>query len=408
MNRTNYKKMLSFFSAAEIKESERLWPHPFEAPDVPLRADLRLYTSGESDKNLNFQIENSIHCLRALTELEKEECQNNDAFPNYTDEGLSKTLSLVSSTKEKPNAPIEIQKNSHKQEGINPRSMEIWRTKDSIPVQHQNQTYKLKIKNPHMVLLLDNPKESEFIEGERIFRAIAVTVENDYSQDLMGMDEIEIRQESGEVLAAHLFLSYPVSIEQLDSKHGRIDPNEYEKLNIGLIAEEKGLNLMPADGAGVGPDDEFNEIFQLERERLIESTSYLSYYADYNLSKYENFEQSIDDQKIIHVDFTNFQEFDLAASNKISLVPISVELKKQKLKIYFSQSTTEKLIRISVLHKENLTNNLDGTEVFINEVNTTTIMDGMAEIPKPNLKDDFSISFKTREGNTFIFTNKQK
>ena len=408
MNRTNYEKMLSCFSTAEILGSERLWPHPFEAPDVPLRADLRLYTSGESDKNLNFQIESSIHCLRALIAFEKEECQNNDAFPNYTDKDLSKTLSLISSTKETPKVLIEIPQSTPKPKEIKPRSMEIWRTKDSVPVYHQNQSYQLKIKNPPLVLLLDNPEKSEFIAGEKIFRALAVSVENDYSQDLMGMDEIEIILENGEVLAAHLFLNYPVSIEQLDSKHGRIDPNEYEKLNIGLLAEEKGLNLMPADGAGVGPDDEFNEIFQLERDRLIESTSYLSYYADYNLSKYANFEQSRDDQKIIHVDFTNFQEFDLAASNKISLVPISVELKEQKLKIYFSQSTTENLLRISVLHKENLTNNLDGTEVCINEEKPTKIIDGMAEIPKPNFKDDFSLSFKTREGNTFIFTNKQK
>ena len=65
--------MLSQFSDDELEYAEKLWPNPMDAPEVPGSMELRRFAQGEEDEHLGFQIENSINCLRAMIEIEKEQ-----------------------------------------------------------------------------------------------------------------------------------------------------------------------------------------------------------------------------------------------------------------------------------------------------------------------------------------------
>ena len=407
MNRSiNYTEMLSQFSDDELEYAEKLWPNPMDAPEVPGSMELRRYAQGEEDEHLGFQIENSINCLRAMIEIEKEQVPAIEGTGAISEEEFEQTMSLIIPSEQK--SEFRTVRASPSDFELKPEIMEIWRTKDELPILSQDKSYHLKIKNPPHVLLLDDPAESEYKDGERIFRGLPVSIKNDYSPDLIGMDEIEIKLESGEIVLAHLFLNYPVSADQLDSKFGQVSSSEYEKLGTGMIAEQNGINLMPADGAALGVDEEWEQIFTLERERLIERCSFLSYFADYNFLLHGQSEEDLEDGKIIKVDFSCLDKFDMAASDKSASVFISAELKDRNLKIYFERYRAGNELRISVLHEGNLSPELDDTEVFMNDKKCSIIQDGKASFNFSDKKSDFSIVFKTPEGIEFLFTNKQE
>lgn len=399
--------MLSKFSDDELEYAEKLWPNPMDAPEVPGSMELRRFARGEEDEHLGFQIENSINCLRAMIEIEKEQVSEIEETRSISLEEFEQTMSLIIPSEQK--SEFRTVRASPSDFELKPERMEIWRTKDELPILSQDKSYHLKIKNPPHVLLLDDPAESESKDGERIFRGLPVSIKNDYSPNLIGMDEIEIKLESGEIVLAHLFLNYPVSRDQLDSKFGQVSSSEYKKLGTGMIAEQNGINLMPADGAGLGVDEELEQIFTLERERLIERCSFLSYYADYNF-QCTQLEQGEEGGKII-----NFPDLDvflntmrIAASEKSASVFISAELEDRNLKIYFDRYRAGNELRISVLHEGNLSRELDNTEVFMNDKKCSTIQDGKASFNFSDKKSDFSIMFKTPEGNEILFTNKQE
>lgn len=407
MNRSiNYTEMLSQFSDDELEYAEKLWPNPMDAPEVPGSMELRRFAQGEEDEHLGFQIENSINCLRAMIEIKKEQVPAIEGTGVISEEEFEQTMSLIIPSEQK--SEFRTVRASPSDFELKPEIMEIWRTKDELPILSQDKSYHLKIKNPPHVLLLDDPAESEYKDGERIFRGLPVSIKNDYSPDLIGMDEIEIKLESGEIVLAHLFLNYPVSTDQLDSKFGQVSSSEYEKLGTGMIAEQNGINLMPADGAGLGVDEEWEQIFTLERERLIERCSFLSYFADYNFLLHGQSEEDLEDGKIIKVDFSCLDKFDMAASDKSASVFISAELKDRNLKIYFERYRAGNELRISVLHEGNLSPELDDTEVFMNDKKCSIIQDGKASFNFSDKKSDFSIVFKTPEGIEFLFTNKQE
>ena len=399
--------MLSQFSDDELEHAEKLWPNPMDAPEVPGSMELRRYSKGEEDEHLGFQIENSINCLRAMIEIEKEQVSEIEETRSISLEEFEQTMSLIIPSEQK--SEFRTVRASPSDFELKPEEMEIWRTKDELPILSQDKSYHLKIKNPPHVLLLDDPAESESKDGERIFRGLPVSIKNDYSPNLIGMDEIEIKLESGEIVLAHLFLNYPVSRDQLDSKFGQVSSSEYKKLVTGMIAEQNEIHLMPADGAGLGVDEELEQIFTLERERLIERCSFLSYYADYNFQCAQS-EQGKEDGKIIILpDLYDFlSTMRIAASEKSSSVFISAELKDRNLKIYFERYRAGNELRISVLHEGNLSRELDNTEVFMNDKKCSTIQDGKASFNFSDKKSDFSIMFKTPEGNEIIFTNKQE
>lgn len=399
--------MLSQFSDDELEYAEKLWPNPMDAPEVPGSMELRRFARGEEDEHLGFQIENSINCLRAMIEIEKEQVPAIEGTGAISEEEFEQTMSLIIPSEQK--SEFRTVRASPSDFELKPERMEIWRTKDELPILSQDKSYHLKIKNPPHVLLLDDPAESEYKDGERIYRGLPVSIKNDYSPDLIGMDEIEVKLESGEIVLAHLFLNYPVSTDQLDSKFGQVSSSEYEKLVTGMIAEQNGINLMPADGAGLGVDEEWEQIFTLERERLIERCSFLSYFADYNF-QCTQLEQVEEDGKIIILpDLADFlSTMRIAASEKSASVFISAELKDRNLKIYFERYRAGNELRISILHEGNLSPELDNTEVFMNDKKCSTIQDGKASFNFSDQKSDFSIVFKTPEGIEFLFTNKQE
>lgn len=308
----NIKKvesLLKSYDAGELADSERLWPYPFDAHDVPDFGTLNSWINGSlKDEDLKLHIENNVNCLRALHHLSEESNLVKSPPSNEEKASFERVLELMKST------PIDERKSDYeepprfKYHGA-PKQYLLYNTKSKLPILVDGTIRYSYNFDPPMVLLVNEGKESEAKEEETIFRGVPASFSEDYPVNQMDSDQILVRLQGGQEIVLHLSLNYPVSSEQLDDAVGCVPDSEQEKVQVGISAVLQGIPLMPADGAGIGPSEEMAELVALERERIAERTQTLAAFADFNLEKFMERASATEVSKVIEVGLEYFKSF---------------------------------------------------------------------------------------------------
>ena len=395
------EQLLQSADSEELSHSERLWSYPFDAFDVPDFGVLTSYLEDSDsieDKDLVFQIENSVNCLRALKHL-AEEPKFEDQEPSEDSKAsFERVLELMKSIPKSENESSAEETPSFSYHDA-PRKFLLCKTKGKTPVLVDGQHRYSYTFDPPVVLLVNDGKESEAKEEETLFRAVPASFADEYPVNQMDVDQIKVSLNDGRVIVLHLNLNFPVSNEQLDQNIGFVDEADQEKVRVGVSAALQGIPLMPADGAGIGPSGDMIEVMALERERMFERSQSLADFADFNLGEYLEPRTG----EIIEVDFTSFIEDKIAAKNGKAIEPLEAYLDELEVKVYFSFSTGE--LRISILTENSLTSNLDDFKVFLDGKEVGIIEKGMVSIQNPDFEKDFEISLESSEGVKLTFRN---
>jgi len=308
----NIKKvesLLKSYDAKELADSERLWPYPFDAHDVPDFGTLNSWINGSlKDEDLKLHIENSVNSLRALHHLSEESNIVKSPLSDKEKASFERVLELMKST------PIDEPKSDYEEpprfeyHGA-PKQYLLYNTKSKLPILVDGNVRYLYNFDPPMVLLVNEGKESDAKEEEAIFRGVPASFADDYPVNQMDSDEILVSLQDGQEIVLHLSLNYPVSSEQLDGAVGCVPDSELGKVRLGISAALQGIPLMPADGAGIGPSEEMAEIVALEREKLSERTQTLAAFADFNFEKFMERASATEVSKVIEVGFEYFKSF---------------------------------------------------------------------------------------------------
>ena len=135
--------------------------------------------------------------------------------------------------------------------------------------------------DPPMVLLVTDGAESQAKKGESLYRVVPASYCDEYPVKQLDVDQIKVRLKAGREIILHLDLNYPFSGDQLGDYQGEVNADDHGKVKVGITAALKGIPLMPADGAGLGPSEDMAEVVALERERIVERSESLPGYADF-------------------------------------------------------------------------------------------------------------------------------
>ena len=280
------KLLLNSADVDELSHSERLWPYPFDAHDVPDFAILNSWLDDSlEDEDLKFHIENSVNCIRAVQLLLEESEEEKQEPTEDTKASFEQVLKLMKSVPyaDKKSEAEEIIKFDYTG---SPRQFLLYSTKGKIPVLSDGNKRHIFDFDPSMVLIVNDGKESEAKEEETIFRGVPANFAEDYPVNQMDSDQILVSLQNGQEIVLHLYLNFPLSNEQLEEALGVLRKADEEKVRVGISAVLQGIPLMPADGAGIGPSEEMAEIVALERERIAERTQTLAAFADFNLENH--------------------------------------------------------------------------------------------------------------------------
>ena len=303
------KLLLNSADVDELSHSERLWPYPFDAHDVPDFGILNSWLDDSlEDEDLKFHIENSVNCIRAVQLLLEESEEEKQEPTEATKASFEQVLKLMKSV------PLADQ-NSEAEEITkfdypgSPRQFLLYSTKSKIPVLSDGNKRHIFNFEPSMVLIVSDGKESEAKEKETIFRGVPANFAEDYPVNQMDSDQILVSLQNSQEIVLHLYLNYPLSNEQLQEALGVVREADEEKVRIGISAVLQGIPLMPADGAGIGPSEEMAEIVALERERIAEKAQTLAAFADFNLEEYMERVPATEASKVIELGFEFVKSF---------------------------------------------------------------------------------------------------
>jgi hypothetical protein len=281
------ERLLASFDSEELSHSERLWPYPFDAHDVPDFGILRSYLENSDsieDEDLVFHMENSVNCLRALEHLAEGPKFEDQEPAEDSKASFERVLELMKSIPKPENESSAEESPPFECDGA-PRQFLLYKTKDKTPVLVDGKPRHSYNFDPPVILLVSDGMDSGAKVGETLFRAIPASFADEYPVNQMDVDQIKISLKDGRKVVLHLDLNFPVSNEQLDEAVGELRDSHQEKVRVGVAAVLQGIPLMPADGAGIGPSDEMAEVMELERERMFEFSQTLSDFAHFNLDQ---------------------------------------------------------------------------------------------------------------------------
>jgi len=328
MNNDNaVKKMFEAF-----EKSYTLWPNPFLSPEVPERKILLEFMQNCStlENDLVEHISSSTDCQRAI------EILNIDKNQDLKDVlGLNEEVGEDSSIQ-------QILDNFGENEPQNKTLFEVKTNIVSFPEKKRGMLFTTthtfsifkdnKIKTgysflPPKILLLNNGEKTPW--GDTVFRAAFVTPEGLFDS-VEGQDFIT---KNG--WTVHLWLSYPISIKQLDQK----------------IAEIQKINEI-CDFVKNFETDENTQlsVFGLEQKRIMKIASYIPIGADAEMAKYEwmqNCFENTNQNKIIELGKEEYKQ--AAATDEASRFLVRYDSGEEKL----ISATIEDPVCLSSETKEN-------------------------------------------------------
>ena len=252
------------FTAA-LQRAERLWPDPFDAPEVPDRELLREWLANpkaveQAWPGLGAQIREEVNCQRALEILRAE------SYPDHllhdfhaSDEAGVADKRYRNALQTAPAAPVPSESKPQPLRQIHdgPEIGQLWSTGHRVEVLDENSRLEYRyLWQPMRVLLTDGPFTAR---GETIWRAVPCTPLPEWE---CGVGDCIVCPEGGLEYAAHLDLEFPVHIRQL--RLGKY---------IGAVSEES-LAAAEMDAPAKRPR------VRIDNERLLAAASWLAVTAD--------------------------------------------------------------------------------------------------------------------------------
>jgi len=241
-----------------------LWPDPSLAPDVPSDEVLRAFLgNSEVTDDVRDQIEGSVNCVRRMMELETEPPPI-PANAKVDAEGYEALRRVVDSIPEEFQAPGSLRTlgfSSRK-----PAPGDVWALRTDykwFDGRRLREGYNYDLP---FVLLLSDPEEDA--NGEFFCRAM-ICSDLDSWGDRQGSDEVLFKGESGDQWILHLWLEFPVSLNDLNKCVDGVHPQHADRIAVAVEAYGMGIPLQSKDGVGIGPDKNEADIW-LERKRLYE------------------------------------------------------------------------------------------------------------------------------------------
>ncbi len=257
-------RLLGKHSPEAYFRSDTLWPDPSLAPDVPSDEVLRAFLgNSEVTDDVRDQIEGSVNCVRRMMELETEPPPI-PANAKVDAEGYESLRRVVDSIPEEFQAPGSLRTlgfSSRK-----PAPGDVWALRTDykwFDGRRLREGYNYDLP---FLLLLSDPEEDA--NGESFCRAM-ICSDLDSWGDRQGSDEVLFKGESGDQWILHLWLEFPVSLNDLNKCVDGVHPQHADRIAVAVEAYGMGLPLQSQDGVGIGPDKDEEEIW-VERRRLYE------------------------------------------------------------------------------------------------------------------------------------------
>jgi hypothetical protein len=260
---------------AALERAQRLWPNPFEAPDVPPRELLEAFRRGPEHLPqdmrdwLPAQIKQSVNCQLALEVLKTEEDPGHILHPLISpaeDARLAMTAweefkarhrvaheqpMEAAVLRDAPAVPPHTIPLGSPEE---PAVDQIWTTKGDVEIFNGRRPEPRRVWLPMNVLLAEGPIQDR---GETLWRAMPCTPLEVWGEENVGDSEAVVNVPVEGEYVVHFRLEYPVSARQLHACIGTV--------------EDSGI--VPGN-APTTPE------LELERERVLECAAWLSATAD--------------------------------------------------------------------------------------------------------------------------------
>jgi hypothetical protein len=298
---------------AALQQAFRLWPDPWEAPEVSPRDILQLYQQGVQNLPSEFrswlpgQIQASVNCQRALEELRAETNPEHLLHPVLTafrpgiPPSVSGYIGQTSSSGEEKSPATGARAHPKPVGAVDPAPDQLWTTRPRVAHFNGRGMESRYTWRPLNVLLVEPQPAGR---GEVLWRAIPCTPLWVWGEENVGSDEAVIALEDEEEYVAHFTLEYPVHARQL----------------YACIGVAKEVELEPGR-AQTTPE------LVLERERLLDCASWLSATADARLRWYESLAQppgaaELDLEKA--TTWRDRQERKIGTANLASLEPVTL------------------------------------------------------------------------------------
>ncbi len=266
---------------AALERSQRLWPDPFEAPEVPPRDLLEAYRRGPEHLPekvrgwLPAQIAQSVNCQRAVEMLRAEGDPGHVLHPLISSEeerrlalpNLKSQISNLRSEAARRSAeePVDTLRESPAPENLEPEISnlesrvapeidQVWTTKADVQIFNGQNLEPRRVWRPMNVLLAEGPIRDA---GETIWRAMPCTPLWVWGEENVGDSEAVVNVPGAGDYVVHFRLEYPVSARQLHACIGVAEDRDFAPGNAPSTPE-----------------------LELERERVVEFAAWLSATAD--------------------------------------------------------------------------------------------------------------------------------
>ena len=240
------------------QRSERLWPDPFSAPDVPPRSWLLQYVTGTKSAmtDREAQLAESANAQRALAVLHAELAFGAPPEESSVSQSASEhgTEAIV---------PFSVM--------LGPSSGQLWTTKGRV---RHFDGHRLALREtflPVTVLLLEMAFERC---GKRCWKVVPVSPEETWPDESLSLDECRIQLTNGEEWVAHLWLEDEMPVDELHALCGSLSEPHLATLGTARIDLQAGRPISMACEGGYRIDEKNHELL-LERARLAEQASWI-------------------------------------------------------------------------------------------------------------------------------------
>ena len=266
-----------------LTDAIRLWPDPFDAPDVPDRETLGAYLDNPTgaDPDLAEQLRESVNARRALEALRVERGDHPasdllesiplgqvDAEPDWG--ALTARLNALLPQQKGTLLPPRF---SEADRFLQPQPGQVWLTTDAVQVWQEGRLVRRRTNEVPLALITESADRME--NGDDVARGVAVSPAAHWPDGWIASDEIRVTTDRQDPYVAHVWLEYPISRRQLLRPLAVLDEASLENLLVAVRARQQGLPLTEDERCGRTLDARADAPVLLERERLAVRASWL-------------------------------------------------------------------------------------------------------------------------------------